>query len=342
MRFGFYTDIHYSGKGPKRRKDDYPKAVERKHRHIYRDGQMECVEFFVSAGDINEYHTVANSVLNRQFTVMREERSVPEYGILGNHDVLGNNSERVDLVSVSTLYSSGFITRLSKTEPTRIEGEDGTILALFGVDIHKDMDNLRPEDYYVEKPYWADYTILVAHGMVRERAIDLPYVRQTTFSQIVETGTQADLILTGHDHNGYGIIKKTRTDGGTVIFHNPGSPVRIKASEAEMERTVGYSLIDLTKEGIKITFMPFPSDIALPAEEVLDRETLLEEIRLAENRVAVQNKFENFSISSISLKDVIIEIATSDNISEGAKIDLVRRLEDEELKLAQRELTQSV
>lgn len=343
MRFAFYTDMHHAGQSPARRKDYYPEAVERKHRFIYKDAQERGADFFLFGGDMNEYHTVAYSVVNRQFEIMREMRKVDEYAIIGNHDVVGNNSDRVGFVPISTLYSSGFLKRLHPEEPTIIE-QGGIRVAIFGRDIHKDMDNLRPEDYYVKRPDGVDFVILVAHGWLREKEMNIEGVRHTTFAQVVATGTEADIILTGHDHKGHPTADKTVTKVSPVthkpiLFVNPGSPVRIKAAEYEMERQVGYMMFDLGAGTFSHKFVVFPDFIARPAEEVLDREALLKDLERAEERAQMERQYENFSLSSLSPKDVIIEIAAEENISSGAREDLITRIEDEEIKAAQKALT---
>lgn len=341
IKLAFYTDIHHSGTGPKRRMDNYPEAVARKHTFIYTDGIERGADLFVNAGDMNETSFVANSVIARQYEIMRSRQSVPEYGILGNHDVIGNNAEKMDQVSAGLLFASGAINKLSMT-PTRFE-KNGIVLAIYGLDIHKDMDNLRPEDYYVEKPDWCDFCILVAHGWQTEtdKGMQDHGIKTTTFKAVLETGTQADVIYSGHFHPGYETMVKYKPDGSRLMFVNPGSPVRMKALKSEMARKVGYSITTFYPERhfFEENFYAFPEHIALPGEQVLNREALEEDIRKEELKVSIDAKYSDMSISSVSARDVIMEIARAENVPQDVKDDLAKRLDVIEERKEQEKLS---
>ena len=329
IKLGFYTDPHHSGRTPRRRKDNYPETVQRKHKYIYSDGIKRGCDLFMNGGDINESPLMTNTVTNDQIEVFKTRGDIPEFGIYGNHDVIGNNSEKANQFDASILFNVGFLTHLKKDEPTRFELNDIT-LAIYGVDVHKDMDNLRPEDYYCKKPDWADWCLLVAHGWLTERDLKLEGVAHTTFQDVVNTGTEADIIYTGHYHPGHGTVQKQRLDSpatSVIMFHNPGSPVRMKARKSELTRKVGYSITTFTKSAARIEFIEFPSDIALPGEEVLDRETLEEDIRRASQKENITMKYSDVVLKSTSPKNVIMEIATEKKLSKEGREDLSDRIE---------------
>lgn len=340
LKFGFYTDIHWAGKSPIRRLDDYLVAVERKHKYIYERAEQEGCTFMVSGGDINETPLIANSIVNRQIEVMKG-KNIPEYAIYGNHDVIGNNAEKAEQVSASILFTAGYLKHIGNKEPVRIE-EDGVTIALFGIDVHKDMDNLRPRDYYVKKPEWADFCILVAHGWLTEKEISIEGLHHTTFSDVVDTGTEADLILTGHFHPGYPTKRLMRMDGKTITFHSPGSPVRVKATTGEMSRKVGFSIIHVSKGGIDVEFVEFPPGIARPAEEILDRASLEEEARRAEVKEQIQARYDGINFTATSPKTLVMEIAAKSGLPKEALDDLSKRIEDAEMNEAIKSQTYEV
>lgn len=341
MKIAFYTDMHWSGNWPKRRKDNFTETVERKHKFIYKDAEYRGCDIVLNAGDINETPIVANSIINRQLNILRE-KSIEEFGIYGNHDVIGNNAEKAEQVSASILFSSGLMEKLSKDEPTVVTRGDINIM-IYGIDVHKDMDNLRPEDYYVKKPDWIDFCILVAHGWLTDREINIEGLKHTTFDSVLKTGTEADIIYTGHYHPGHGTVMKFKENGKPILFHNPGSAVRIKASKGEMERQVGYSITTLEKgEEPKIEFIPFPELIARPAAEVLDRESLEADIAQQEKIEFIEHKYSDILIKATSPREVIMEIAKESKISEHSKQDLIRRIDEANQELENDKLSYEI
>ena len=104
--------------------------------------------------------------------------------------------------------------------------------------------------------------IRVVHGMLLDH--DLPY--EARYTNLYNLETNADIILSGHDHCGYGVIK--RQDG--ILFVNPGALMRLTASEAEMNRTVQVAIIDTETRTAELV----PLTTAKPAVEVIDRSKL--------------------------------------------------------------------
>ena len=115
------------------------------------------------------------------------------------------------------------------------------------------------ETYYNTVSSPAHTKILVIHSMLLDH--NLPY--EARYTNLYSVETNADIILSGHDHVGYGVIK--RKDG--KVFCNPGALMRLSASHAEMERTVQVAIIDTETREIELV----PLQTAKPAEEVLDR-----------------------------------------------------------------------
>jgi exonuclease SbcD len=102
------------------------------------------------------------------------------------------------------------------------------------------------------------------------------------FTLVQEVKTSANMVLTGHDHTGYGIFR--RSDG--VIFCNPGSLTRLSASESEMRRPIQVALITVEDGQGRIDLLPLKS--AAPGPDVLDRSRI-------EKEAARQYAMENFA-----------------------------------------------
>ena len=87
------------------------------------------------------------------------------------------------------------------------------------------------------------------------------YKRQTLISEVK---TSAQVIISGHEHTGFGIVKRER---GGVLFINPGALCRLSAHVAEIERPVQVALLTV-KDG-QATAELIPLKSARPAHEIL-------------------------------------------------------------------------
>lgn len=94
------------------------------------------------------------------------------------------------------------------------------------------------------------------------------------YSDLYKVDTTADIILTGHDHLGYGIYHRSADD---KLFVNPGSLLRMSASVNEMERQIRVALIKIDEISGKYEAEFIPVSCAKSGEEVLDRSRIEEE-----------------------------------------------------------------
>jgi len=141
-----------------------------------------------------------------------------------------------------------------------LDGESSSVALSFQPYSHEiDKDGF---GYSPQNPIGNHFKIHTAHGMLLDH--DPIVFDRYTYVGTVET--EADLVLCGHDHLGFG--RYDRADGKT--FLNPGAICRLSASEAEIERTVNVALITVENNKLKdIEMIPLQS--AKPGEEVLDR-----------------------------------------------------------------------
>jgi exonuclease SbcD len=162
----------------------------------------------------------------------------------------------------------------------------------------------------------------VAHGMALDHVP--PFDRYTL---IQDVKTEADLIITGHDHTGYGIYK--RPDG--KIFLNPGSITRLSASVQEVERPVMIALITFNDDRyIDIGLIPLKS--AKKGLEVLDRSHIeaTKQKEYAMEQFTALIKDSSGKLTKFNINDAVQQIAKKEeyapNIVKMAldKIDLCR------------------
>lgn len=268
INFIFGGDPHARGTNPRNRKDDYKAALFAKLRETF----ALCAKYdaaLLLAGDTFDLPDVANSVLN-ELADLLGECPVPIYTTAGNHDIPGYNIQA---------YANTSLRLLERIVPNFHVINDPATAILFG-DNDEVAVTFTPYSgridvdgygYSPEYSFGLDscYKIHVAHGMLLDHTP--PFDR---FTLVQEVKTFADMVLTGHDHTGYGVYRR----GDGKIFCNPGSLTRLSASQSEISRTVQVALIsvygaeDTIKPGTtKAEIKLIPLQCAAPGEEVLDR-----------------------------------------------------------------------
>jgi exonuclease SbcD len=116
----------------------------------------------------------------------------------------------------------------------------------------------------------------VAHGMLLERAPGHALSRYTLASDVAAQNEAPDVLVVGHEHAGFGVLRIGRT-----TFVNPGALCRLSASTVEMARQIRVCLLTLSAQavegpgrGIETELLPIES--AQPGLEVLSRAHLHE------------------------------------------------------------------
>lgn len=258
----YFGDPHIRGTNPRNRKDNYKEALKDKFREVFTLAKYKEVKAIITPGDIFDTPSVSNGVL-LEFAEVLKESPVPIYTTAGNHDIYGYNLDTYNRTSLRILEL--IVPQLKvKNDPNDTEllqeGSQTVGLSFMPYNQNIDKDGYgyspgKPVDDRVFKVH-------TAHGMLLDH--DPKVFDRYTYVGTVKT--EADLVLCGHDHLGFG--RYDRSDGKT--FLNPGAICRLSASEAEISRTVNVALITVEENKLKdIELIPLQS--AKPGEEVLDR-----------------------------------------------------------------------
>lgn len=261
MKFLYFGDVHIRGKNPRNRTDDYKEALKAKLREIFKLAEYNQVKAILCPGDIFDRPEVTNSVL-LEFADVFKESPVPIYTTPGNHDVYSYNLDTYGRTSLKILeLIVPQLTVVTDPKQNIILGEPGTAIALsfqpYDQNIDKDGYGYSPGD-----PMKDAYKIHIAHGMLLDH--DPKVFDRYTYVGTVKT--EADLVLSGHDHLGFGIYE--RKDG--KVFMNCGAICRLSASEAEISRKVQVALIEVKGQQLEgIELIDLRS--AKPGAEILDR-----------------------------------------------------------------------
>lgn len=255
MLLMFIGDIHFRATSPRNRKDDYLNTLEAKLLECWEIAKRYNVQAILQPGDVFHSPEVSIPTLLKAVEIFKQ-CPVPFYTTPGNHDLHGYNLDSYGRTSLRLLQ---LLTEVKvRTWYERI-GAD-VVLRLQPYESGVDTDR---ETYYNHNGK-GELKVLLIHAMLLDH--DLPY--EARYTNLYNLETNADIILSGHEHCGYGVIK--RQDG--KLFVNPGALMRLTASEAEMNRTVQVAIIDTETRTAELV----PLTTAKPAVEVLDRSKLEE------------------------------------------------------------------
>jgi exonuclease SbcD len=113
------------------------------------------------------------------------------------------------------------------------------------------------------------------------------------------------MVITGHDHTGYGIIKSKG-----VTFINPGSLMRTSASTSEINRKINVVICTIKYKTATCDLHVLTS--ALPGRDVLDRskidETRERNYAMEEFSTLLKSKYDG-KVERIDIFSIITKIA---------------------------------
>lgn len=272
----FYTDTHFRSVSPINRNDDILETALRKTKFIYDYADKHKISVIVHGGDICHTPSPPDYVTNKVIKLLSSYGDTTKtYYILGNHDCVGNNTQRAEHCRIDLFKYYDFMVHLGWKEFDSFY--------LCGIDFSKEMecsDIIDPDKYYPNhridnsKPL-----ICIVHSMIVDEPTLIINNKKKTimWSDIM---AKADLILTGHYHPGFGIKK----DKMGTQFANPGSLLRLEASKEEMEREPAFLHIKIKDNAVKVKMIKVPYDEnAFKISEVENmRSSRLEKIQFAQ------------------------------------------------------------
>ncbi len=311
MKFLYFTDLHYRGTSPRARKDDFPKALEAKLAEIFELARRHQVAAILSGGDDTDRPDPNISVLLRLADVLKQA-PVPIYTVAGNHSIFGYNPDTLSRSILGVLEAFEVIKVIRPGESVSFKDDVDVLITGYGFDATVDVDGHE----YRTPAEPGVINIHIVHGMLLKEAA--PYGK---FTLVKDVQTEAHVILTGHDHHGYGLIR--RPDG--KIFCNPGGVARLTASAVDMKRQVRVALIDVQPNFIDVKMIPLES--AKPGDEVLDRSHLdaaaLKEEKMAEFLALLDGQDE---ARFMDIQDIITSVAKMEQLPKDVVNDALERI----------------
>lgn len=256
-KFVIVGDPQFRGVNPIARKDDFPSAILAKIDEVHQIARRINADAILQPGDLFDSPMMSYSVLLRLMTILQMS-PCPWVCIPGNHDLFGSNADTYSRTPMAVLEQAGIIRVLRDLrQSVDLTHGIGDVTFITGRGFDWEMDT--HPGTYASPP---DSDIHLVHGMLVPAALPI----DTKHTLIKDVKTTARVTICGHNHLGFGIIK--RDDG--KIFINPGALCRETAHEAEMERQVQVCILEITKDTEKAWMEPITC--ARPAEEVLSRE----------------------------------------------------------------------
>ena len=218
---------------------------------------------------------------------------VDTYVVPGNHDVYGYNVSTLYNTKLGLLSTTGVIKILDRLHPLIIK-RGNFRLCIDGQEYYEDIDKGNGNDFSVSD-LSVDFNILVYHGML----LDRKFFNGVPHTLIDDVITSADLVLAGHYHPGFGIIKK---DG--VTYCNPGSSLRVENTKENRVNIPKMAVIDIDESNanFNINFVEF--DSAKPGDEVFADKPVTNKAYL-NGLNQFHEKLQSSSFNGVNLSDMI-------------------------------------
>ena len=347
MKFLYFGDMHYRPTKPENRTDDFLETQMLKTKEIIALGKKHKVDAFLQPGDFFDTPNPSTEFIaqigalwhdsNLQDVTNRLKKGemqkgealemledyIPMIGIVGNHELYGNNLNILPKTAINLMQSMGLIQFATKDNPY-IFTKDGITVAITGTHYHLDIDKPGHINDYIVEEKLGDIHIHMVHGMLSDKPMG-KHITHTLVEDIAHT--KADLTITGHDHLGFPL---TQIDG--KYFVNPGAVMRLSNDVKEIARKPKVLLIEATAEGVKIEEIPLKT--ALKGSTVLSREKIMakkkRESRLEDYKKAVRDAG---IAESTDIIEIIQSLADTKEIPKELKDDVLERISEKKSAL---------
>jgi len=320
LRLLYFCDLHVRGTSPRARTDNYLEAITGKLRWVVarlNEFAAEGPAAGICGGDLFDSPDASYSVTGLVAEILREAQA-EILAIAGNHDLYGYNPETLGRTPLGLLVRLGLLRLLKPNEGyclpdygVRITGRG------FDWDVDKSID-----DYAQKADGVAAIRIHVVHGMAVEQPLP-GMVRHTLLQEVRNT----DLVLTGHEHIGYGHKMHGRTS-----WINPGALGRLTAHVEELGRQPRVAVIsclpldDKRAPDWEVEFADVPCK---PGPEARSRDAL-QEIAAREERITEFLELLRAESAAAKLLDVpalLTYLAEQHQIPQTIVSEALRRIE---------------
>lgn len=327
LKFVVVGDVHYRGSNPRSRVDDYPAAIRAKIEEINKIADEIEADGVLCPGDLCDSPNLSFGVVGDLYDALRGRWYIAP----GNHDEYGANLDSLNrtpfglLARMCRFYSLGIERGLFRNCCPRSENDLTAVISGSGYSAEMDID---PSLYQpagisdLPTELGPFVRIHLVHGM----AVDRPMPDLMRHTQIQTVQTDADVVITGHDHTGYGIRRI-----GKTLWINPGALCRVSASATEMERTIQVAILTIGDDGsCEAELVPLQS--ARPGHDVLSREHL-EQQAMREQHTAEFLSLLSGAEEALDPEQLVDVVAKQQQVPEKVRAEALRRLGQAKEKL---------
>ena len=312
LRFIWRTDIHVSDHAPRRRSDDWNKALLEKIRWIGSYAKEVGADAVIDGGDFFDVKSPAKNShkLIQQVIEAHADYPCPVYANVGNHDCVYGDYSFLPQQPLGVLFSAGVFKRLYDEHELRLTSVDGTSVRVCGVPYHGvryDMGrfNIKKGD--------EDYLITAAHVLASKTGGNM-FEGEDIVKYNDLTQYDTDLWLFGHWHKDQGIADI----GDSKKAVNLGSLSRGSLSQDNLDRKPKVALITVSEKGLEVEEVIVPHK---PASEAFNVEQKVRE-EAEEGRIAsfVESLkvLSNQSATKLPIKDKIKSLDIGEEVKEKA------------------------
>ncbi len=322
-KFIITGDWHFRGTNPRARKDNFQEALTRKIYEVFNLAEAVGAKAIIVPGDLTDSPGMALGTIIELAAILQQS-PCPVLAIHGNHDVWGANPGTKFRTPFGLLNKLHLIQDLGREAPFEDMDNDEFCITGHGFDFETDTPagavQYDPPQIGYQAPQfipWNGAFIHVVHSMLMDHSpgFDMKH------TLIHEVKTTAKVIISGHEHLGFGIVE--REDG--VLFINPGALCRLSAAAAEIERPIQVALLTVENDTAEAELIPIKC--AQPGHEVLSREHL-------ENEVEREARLERFlsllaeegEAKFLEIADIVEDIALRERIPGAVRDEALRRI----------------
>lgn len=325
MKILFCGDWHYRGTNPRARVDDYRETLKGKLQQVFQLAKSYGVRFIVTPGDTFDRPDVSVAMVLDLARFLWHEAPVPIITTAGNHDLFGHNPESYGRTSLAIIAAIMRQDRFRVIMHPSGEAEAGAFREIVGRGNDRRIYRFSaiPFSPQVDRGGFGycpgapaidgETLVHISHGMLMDHVP--PWDK---FTLVDDVKTEADIVLAGHDHLGFGVIK--RRDG--KIFVNPGGLIRISASVAEMNRPIRVAVIDLDTKEVKLV----PLNVQ-PGDRVLDRTSLEHQAAISETmRGFTEVLDQSTELRLLDLTEIIERLTKAESLPDHVRDEALARL----------------
>ena len=310
-------DWHFRGTNPRSRLDNFQEALSTKLLEVFRLAREHKASCIICPGDVLDSPNTSWGTVTSLIRLLMNS-PCPILTVHGNHDIWSGNSASKYRTPYGLISRTGFLWDIEESEH---QGDSEEYVIVTGCGFDTNTDTKTPEGKAQFEPQtWVIGAchIHVVHSMLMDREPGFD-IRHTLISQVKTT---ANVIISGHEHTGFGIVKR-ESDG--VLFINPGALCRLSAHVAEIERPVQVAL--LTVENGQATAELIPLKSARPGHEVLSREHI-------ESAAERESRIEEFlkllasegEAKFLEVREIVEDIAAREAIPAEVKTEALKRI----------------